>query len=50
MMSIVLTALVCCEDVAKADADLTLSYADERWRARETRDPLTLGWFGRAWR
>ena len=35
---------------ATDDADLTLSYSDERWRARETRDPLTLAWNGRPWR
>ena len=35
---------------ATDDADLTLSYSDERWRARETRDPFTLAWNGRAWR
>jgi cytoskeletal protein CcmA (bactofilin family) len=35
---------------ATEDADLTLSYSDERWRARETRDPFTLALNGLAWR
>ncbi|HKH94060.1 MAG TPA: hypothetical protein VKA54_19795 [Gemmatimonadaceae bacterium] len=35
---------------ATEDADLTLSYGDERWRSRETRDPFTLAWNARAWR
>jgi hypothetical protein len=35
---------------ATDDADLTLSFSDERWRARETRDPFTIAWNSRAWR
>jgi hypothetical protein len=35
---------------ATEDADLTLSYGDERWRARATRDPFTLAWNEMAWR
>jgi hypothetical protein len=35
---------------ATEDADFTVSYGDERWRARETRDPFTLAWNGLAWR
>ena len=35
---------------ATEDADLTLSYSDERWRSRATRDPFTLAWNGLAWR
>jgi outer membrane protein assembly factor BamA len=35
---------------ATDDADFTVSYSDERWRARETRDPFTLAWNGLAWR
>jgi outer membrane protein assembly factor BamA len=35
---------------ATEDADLTISYGDERWRARETRDPFTLAWNGLTWR
>ncbi|PYP77412.1 MAG: hypothetical protein DMD35_14840 [Gemmatimonadetes bacterium] len=35
---------------ATEDADLTLSYGDERWRARETRDPFALAWNAMAWR
>jgi hypothetical protein len=35
---------------ATENADLTLSYGDERWRARETRDPFTLAWNELAWR
>jgi len=35
---------------ATEDADLTLSYGDERWRARATRDPFALAWNEMAWR
>ena len=35
---------------ATEDADLTLSYGDERWRARPTRDPFAFAWNGVAWR
>jgi len=35
---------------ATEDADLTLSYGDERWRSRATRDPFTIAWNARAWR
>src|SRR3954471_13234874 len=35
---------------ATEDADLTLSYGDERWRARQARDPFTLAWNDLAWR
>ncbi|HEU4722194.1 MAG TPA: hypothetical protein VFS59_12585 [Gemmatimonadaceae bacterium] len=35
---------------ATDNADLTISYSDERWRARATRDPLTFAWNGLAWR
>lgn len=35
---------------ATEDADLTVSYGDERWRARDARDPFTLAWNGLAWR
>jgi hypothetical protein len=35
---------------ATENADLTLSYGDERWRARATRDPVALAWNGMAWR
>jgi hypothetical protein len=35
---------------ATDDADFTVSYGDERWRAREARDPFTLAWNGLAWR
>ena len=35
---------------ATENADLTISYGDERWRARETRDPFTLAWNGLTWR
>jgi cytoskeletal protein CcmA (bactofilin family) len=35
---------------ATEDADLTLSYGDERWRSRTTRDPFTIAWNARAWR
>jgi hypothetical protein len=35
---------------ATEDADLTLSYGDERWSSRATRDPFTLTMNGLAWR
>jgi outer membrane protein assembly factor BamA len=35
---------------ATEDADLTLSYGDERWSSRETRDPFALTMNGLAWR
>jgi hypothetical protein len=35
---------------ATEDADLTLSYGDERWSSRETRDPFALTLNGLAWR
>ena len=35
---------------ATDNADLTLSYGDERWRSRETRDPPSLFNNGLAWR
>jgi hypothetical protein len=35
---------------ATEDADLTLSYSDERWRSRVTRDPFALAMNGLAWR
>ena len=35
---------------ATENADLTLSYGDERWSSRETRDPLALFDNGLAWR
>lgn len=35
---------------ATEDADFTVSYGDERWRARDTRDPFTLAWNALAWR
>lgn len=35
---------------ATDNADLTLSYGDERWRSRETRNPLTLTDGDRPWR
>jgi hypothetical protein len=35
---------------ATEDADLTLSYSDERWSSRATRDPFTLTMNGLAWR
>jgi hypothetical protein len=35
---------------ATDNADLTLSYGDERWRSRETRDPPALFYNGLAWR
>jgi len=35
---------------ATENADLTLSYGDERWRARATRDPFALAWNEMAWR
>ncbi len=35
---------------ATDDADLTLSYSDERWSSRATRDPFSLALNGRAWR
>ena len=35
---------------ATEDADFTVSYGDERWRSRATRDPFTLAWNGIAWR
>ena len=35
---------------ATENADLTLSYGDERWRSREARDPAALTGNGLAWR
>jgi hypothetical protein len=35
---------------ATEDADLTVSYGDERWRSRAARDPFTLAWNGLTWR
>jgi outer membrane protein assembly factor BamA len=35
---------------ATEDADLTLSYGDERWRARATNDPFAFAWNGVSWR
>ena len=35
---------------ATEDADLTLSYGDERWSSRATRDPFALTFNGLAWR
>lgn len=35
---------------ATDNADLTLSYSDERWRSREARNPLTVFGGGRSWR
>ena len=35
---------------ATENADLTLSYGDERWRSRDARDPPALSNNGRAWR
>jgi len=35
---------------ATEDADLTLSYSDERWSSRATRDPFALTFNGLAWR
>lgn len=35
---------------ATDDADLTLSYSDERWRPRESRNPFTLFGGDRSWR
>ena len=35
---------------ATDDADLTLSYSDERWRSREARNPWTLFGGDRSWR
>jgi hypothetical protein len=35
---------------ATENADVTLSYSDERWRSRDANDPLTLTSNGRLWR
>jgi hypothetical protein len=35
---------------ATENADLTVSYGDERWRSRATRDPFALAWRGVEWR
>jgi hypothetical protein len=35
---------------ATENADLTVSYGDERWRSRDTRDPFALTMNGLAWR